>query len=499
MSNYKVLIVDDDAMIRGVIREYLESKSYSVCEADTGIACRRTLDAERPDAVLMDYCLPDSNGLQLLQAVRFFDSGIPVIMMTAHGTIDLAVRAMKEGADQFVTKPVELSVLLKCLEKSLESRRFERKEQAGQISRKRYDRDPFLGVSDCIRRLKDEVQRIVGTEYPILIQGETGTGKGVLADWIHKHGPRSSEAFVDLNCAGLNCELLESDLFGHEKGAFTGAVSNKSGLLEIAHRGTMFLDEIGDMDLAIQPKLLKVLDERRFRRVGTVRDRTVDVHLIAATHQDLAGLVDNGKFRTDLYFRVNTIPLQIPSLRDRVGDIPVLAEWFLEHLQNDLGRGRLQFGRGVLEALAEYRWPGNIRELRNVLERAALLSQNGVIRIEHLKFQLAKQNTRTARFAIEGDLTIEELLRRYIARILHQENGKVDRAALKLGIPKSSLYAKIKQYHLDDVHLHPEVASRPEECRLQPLTDPNVTRSRHTVPITQSDSLPRASDKTTVD
>jgi DNA-binding NtrC family response regulator len=446
MPNYKVLVVDDDCLVRGAIRDYLEAKGYSVSEADTGSACRRSLEVDRPDAVFMDYSLPDTNGIQLLQEVHRVESGIPVIIMTGHGTIELAVRAMKEGAEQFVTKPIELSVLLQCLEKSLESRRYERKEQAGKARLKRYDRDPFWGKSDCIRHLQDTVQRIVGTDCPILIHGETGTGKGVLADWLHKNGPRVTEAFVDLNCAGLNRELLESDLFGHEKGAFTGAVSRKMGLLEVAHRGTMFLDEIGDMDLAIQPKLLKVLDEKRYRRVGDVRDRTVDVHLIAASHQNVSNLVADGKFRADLYFRVNTIPIQIPSLRDRVVDIPILAEWFLERLQHDLGRGHLHFGDGVMDLMLKYHWPGNIRELRNVLERAALLCQGGVICREDLKFQLVKQDIRTP-FATEGDLTIEELVQRHIARVLQQENGKVDKAAAKLGIHKSSLYAKIKQYH----------------------------------------------------
>jgi transcriptional regulator with PAS, ATPase and Fis domain len=247
-----------------------------------------------------------------------------------------------------------------------------------------------------------------------------------------------------LNCAGLNRELLESDLFGHAKGAFTGAITEKTGLLEVAHQGTLFLDEIGDMEISIQPKLLKVLDEKRFRRVGGVRDRTVDVHLIAATHQDMTGLVAEKKFRSDLFFRVSTIPLVIPALRDRIGDIPLIADWFLERLREDLNRGRLEFGGGAMAALQGYTWPGNIRELRNVLERAALLSKDGVIRTEDLHFQLTK-SPRT--LSIEDtDLTLQELERQHISAVLRRENGKVERAAAKLGIPRSSLYAKLKQY-----------------------------------------------------
>ena len=286
---------------------------------------------------------------------------------------------------------------------------------------------------------------------PILIQGETGTGKGVLAEWLTKQGPRSNEAFVDLNCAGLNRELLESDLFGHEKGAFTGAITQKTGLLDVAHRGTLFLDEIGDMDISIQARLLKALDEKRFRRVGGVRDRAVDVHLIAATHQDMGALVEDGKFRRDLYYRVNTIPLVIPPLRTRISDIPVLAEWILDRLREDMNRGPLQFGSDVMAALKNYSWPGNIRELRNVLERAALLCKHGVICTEDLHFQLTRTSARPVPIADQtsADMTLEELERQHISFVLRKEEGKVDRAAAKLGIPRSSLYVKIKQYGLN--------------------------------------------------
>jgi DNA-binding NtrC family response regulator len=303
-----------------------------------------------------------------------------------------------------------------------------------------------MGTSDSIKQLATSARSILGTSLPILIQGETGTGKGVLADWLTKQGPRANEALVDLNCAGLNRELLESDLFGHEKGAFTGAITQKIGLLEVAHRGTLFLDEIGDMDLSIQAKLLKALDEKRFRRVGGVRDRMVDVHLIGATHQDMGTLVAEGKFRNDLYFRISTIPLMIPALRERISDIPIMAEWLLQRLREDLNRGRLQLGTGVMTALQNYNWPGNIRELRNVLERAALLCKDGVIRQDDLHFQLARPSSKSFLATHDADMTLEELERQHIAFVLSNEHGKVDRAAAKLGIPRSSLYVKIKQY-----------------------------------------------------
>jgi DNA-binding NtrC family response regulator len=379
-------------------------------------------------------------------------------MVTGYATIDLAVRAMKEGAEQFLAKPFELSLLLTLLEKVFEKSRSVRRELAVNNRVLRSRKNPFLGTSEGIERLKAMAQSILGTSLPILIQGETGTGKGVLADWLIKEGPRSNEAFVDLNCAGLNKEMLESDLFGHEERAFTGAIAQKVGLLEVAHRGTLFLDELGDMDIQIQPKLLKVLDEGRFRTVGGVRDREVDIHLIAATHLDMATLVADGKFRRDLFFRVNTLSLVIPPLRERVSDIPAIAQCFLEQLEKELGRGQLEFGKGVTTALKSYSWPGNIRELRNVLERAVLLCKDGVIRRDDLHFQIPTSMPLVSQFVPSGDsedrvMTLHELERQYISFVLQKENGSAGRAAAKLAIPRTTFYAKLKQYKLSS---HPD-------------------------------------------
>ena len=448
VSTHTVLVVDDDAAFLGAARSYLEIKGISVSGVRSGKECLEAIQQNQPDAIMMDYFLPDTDGLRLLRDVHALDPTIPVLIMTGAATIDLAVRAMKEGAEQFVAKPCELSVLLQLLEKVFESRRHVRREMAEKKRVVRFKRDPFLGTSESIRRLESLARSILGTSLPILIEGETGTGKGVLAEWLTKQGPRANEAFVDLNCAGLNRDLLESDLFGHEKGAFTGAITQKTGLLDVAHQGTLFLDEIGDMDISIQPKLLKVLDERHFRRVGGVRDRTVDIHLIAATHRNMSTLVAEDKFRSDLFFRVSTIPLVIPTLRERISDIPGIADWFLERLRDDLNRGRLEFGSDSMAALQSYTWPGNIRELRNVLERAALLSKDGVIRKEDLHFQLTRTNTNPPPLTSNSEmgLTLQQLERQHISFVLQRENGKVERAAAKLGIPRSSLYVKLKQY-----------------------------------------------------
>ncbi|MGH7823481.1 MAG: sigma 54-interacting transcriptional regulator [Candidatus Binatia bacterium] len=278
------------------------------------------------------------------------------------------------------------------------------------------------------------------------MRGETGTGKGVLAAWLHEHGPRAEEAFVDLNCAGLSRDLLENELFGHEKGAFTGANAAKLGLVEVAHRGTLFLDEIGDVDPTVQPKLLKVVEERRFRRLGEVCDRRVDIRLISATHQDLESLVRENGFRRDLYFRINTLPLFIPPLRERGEDVLLLAAVILGNIGADLGRGEMRLAPEAAEALLGYPWPGNIRELRNVLERAVLLSEGDTLRRKDLRFQAQGAGDASSD---DSRLTLAELERRHIERVVREEDGHVERAARRLGIPRSTLYEKLKKLRID--------------------------------------------------
>lgn len=268
----------------------------------------------------------------------------------------------------------------------------------------------------------------------------------MLATWLHNNGPRAEEAFVDLNCAGLSRELLESELFGHEKGAFTGATASKMGLFEVAHRGTVFLDEIGDVDPQVQPKLLKVLEEKRFRRLGDVRERSVDIRLIVATAQDLNSLVREKKFRNDLYFRISAIPLNVPPLRERVEDIPILAGHLLKNLAADLGHGEVRLSPEAERVLRSYSWPGNIRELRNVLERAVLLSGGNILGPEDLRFDV---QAGTDALVNNLNLTLEELERRYIEKVLQEEGGQVDQTAKRLGVPRSSLYQKIKKHGID--------------------------------------------------
>ena len=446
MPRPRILVIDDEPAIRFGVHEFLESHGLDVEEADSCRTGEERFRATSPDVVVLDYMFPDGDALELMARLKAIDAAVPIVILTAHGSIELAVRAVKEGAEQFLTKPVELASLLAILQRLLEMRRSRRTQLARQVRDARSDADPFLGTSAAIRQLADEAKQVAASDSPILIMGATGTGKGVLARWLHRNSGRKEEAFVDLNCAGLSKEFLESELFGHEKGAFTGAVSRKQGLLEIGHRGTVFLDEIGDIHPEVQPKLLKALEEKRFRRMGEVHERIVNFRLIAATHRDLPVLVREQRFRGDLYFRISTFPLTVPSLSERAEDIPVLAASILHQLSMELGLRGVQLAPAAMDALARYPWPGNIRELRNVLERGAMLSRGALIETRDLRFDLAMVADSDK---AEADLTLLELERRHIERVLRDERGHVERAAERLGVPRSTLYQRIKRFGIE--------------------------------------------------
>lgn len=442
MATEKILLVDDEPEIRFALRDFMETHGFEVLEAENCAQAREIFWSSRPDLAVIDYRLGDGTAIDLLPRLREIDAGVPLVVLTGHGSIDLAVQAIKEGAEQFLIKPVELPALLVIIRRLLEVRRMRRKQIATAARDTRSPIDPFLGTSDLIKDLADQARQLAQNDRPILIQGETGTGKSLLAGWLHRHGPRGDEAFVDLNCAGLTREFLETELFGHGKGAFTGAVASKPGLLEVAHGGVVFLDEIGDMDPQVQPKLLKVVEEKRFRRLGEVRDRMVDIGIIAATHQNLANLVAEGGFRRDLYYRINTIPLLVPPLRDRGEDIVILARSLLAGIAADLGRPRVDMTGDAEQALLGYDWPGNVRELRNVLERAMLLSDGRTIGGRDFRFEAPAARPGQE----ESQRTLQEVERAYIEQILREEDGKVEPAARRLGIPRSTLYQKLKIY-----------------------------------------------------
>jgi DNA-binding NtrC family response regulator len=438
MSKQQVLFVEDEAFGEAV-QNFLEVNGFDTLWHKNASDALRAAEVFSPDLILLDYSLPDGNALELLPALKELHPASAAIVLTGRGSIELAVQCMQVGADHFLTKPVKLDTLLAVIRKILSSQKDTRTAKvfraklAGGLN-------PFIGSSKTIKNLEDQARRLLTAQSPIFIQGETGSGKGVLARWMHQNGPRADEPFVEMNCAGLSRELLESELFGHEKGASTGAAAPKEGLFEVANRGTIFLDEIGDMDPSIQPKLLKAVEEKRFRRLGETRERQVDIHLISASHADLQGKVTSGEFRQDLFYRIAALPLRVPPLRERTSDIPEMAQLLLRSIAQELGRPNVTLARQAIMAMQAYHWPGNIREMRNVLERAVLLSKAGDL----LEVSLADSggNAPSAR----GSLQAAE--REEIQRMLQEQGWNITSTAKLLGISRSGLYTKIKQYDL---------------------------------------------------
>jgi DNA-binding NtrC family response regulator len=441
MVKSRLLIIDDEPGSRLGVRSYLEAVGYDIDEADTLASALAQLRTQAPDVALADYALPDGTALDLLAQMKLEGIDVPVVVLTGYGSIELAVTAVKEGAEQFLTKPVELASLAHVIDRVIEHQQNSRRVVAAHSRQTSGEDALFSGRSPALRALARDAQTAAACDAPILIEGETGTGKGMLARWIHGASARARESFVDLNCAGLPRELLESELFGHEKGAFTGAVGLKPGLVEAAHRGTMFLDEIGDTDLAVQPKLLKIVEEKRFRRLGGVGERRVDVRFVAASNKSLATLVDQDAFREDLFYRLNTIVMRLPPLRHRKEDIPTLTEQLLQRLSREIGRPVPRVEQDALDALAVHTWPGNIRELRNVLERAMLAATSPVLRAVDLRLSTASRRSSPPAAAVK---TLKEVEWLHIQRVLEEENGSVSRASKRLGIPRSSLYQKLK-------------------------------------------------------
>jgi DNA-binding NtrC family response regulator len=444
---FRILVADDEPGIRTGLRRILNARGFDVLEAGTCAEAEQVFAETAPDLALIDQKLPDGLGIDLLLRLRERAPGVPLVVLTAYGSIELAVQAIKSGAEQFLTKPVDAATILGLVERLLDGRSSQTQVPMsnGCGSARPAAPDPFLGPSAAMQQLSEEARRIAGTERPVLLRGETGSGKGVLARWIHENGPRKKEAFVDLNCAGLSADLLGNELFGHDIGSFTGATRAKTGLLEVANRGSLFLDEIGDMEPPIQSKILKVVEEQRFRRLGEVRERQVDVRLIAATHQNIEDLMAAGRFREDLYFRLSAFVLDIPPLRDRREDVLPLAKHLLDRAAADLGRPSPSLGEDAVEHLRSHDWPGNIRELRNVVERAFVASEGQDLRAEHLKLAIRARAT-----ASPSDLlSLEDMEREHIRRVLELEQNHVARAARRLGISVSSLYERLRRYGIE--------------------------------------------------
>jgi DNA-binding NtrC family response regulator len=379
LKRHRILLVDDDVSIRFGLSDVLRGHGYAVDEAATAAEAREAVRSLRPDAILVDHGLPDGDALDLIPLFLEIDPQLPVLVMTGHASIELAVSAVKAGAEHFLTKPVDIEALLILLEREIGHRDQRRRQAASERRDPMRAPQPFLGVSNVVRSLEKSARKLAESDSPVLILGEPGTGKKVLARWLHENGPRAGGAFVDIHCAGLFGEALESELFGQKAASGTG-------LLDMANRGTLFLDEIADLDPRIQPRLLEVLETKRYRRVQEDGDLSVDIRLIAATHHNLAAMVREDRFHGELYFRIQTVPLHVPALRERPQDIPVLVQAMTEALAKDLGRGAIELTPCALQTLQSYRWPGNLRELRNVLEGALLRARGARLDVSAFRF-----------------------------------------------------------------------------------------------------------------
>ncbi len=452
-SKDKTLIVDDQPSVRFGLRSLLEAEGYRVTEAENGAQALSMMTESAPQLILLDLRLPDADGLELLPRIKAIDDDVPVIMLTAHGTIETAIRALKEGAENFLTKPFDADGLLILIAKTLEGCRARRERMLFGLEAERVAAEYFLGRGETSVRLQHAIERLAPSDSTILLQGETGTGKGMMAHLIHRLSARSEKPFVTINCAGLSRELLESELFGHERGAFTGAVASKPGLFELAHEGTIFFDEIAEMELSIQAKVLHVLEQKKFRRVGGVQEKEVDVRLVAATNKNLQGEIKRGRFREDLYYRLSVMPLVLPPLRDRREDVLPLVDHFIRQFNQKLNR-RVQGVTPKAEAvLLGYNWPGNVRELRNVIERALILSASDLIHAADLPLAGGLESwagaTSTTEEASEQLLSLDELEALHIRRVLNATGGNLSRAADTLGVTRTTLYNKIRKYGLE--------------------------------------------------
>ena len=442
-----VLIVDDDADLLRTVGDYFERLGYEVWREDSGEAALEAYAIHRPEVVILDLKLPGLDGMQVLEELRRQDAA--VLLMTGYGDIETAVRAMQLGAENFLAKPVDMPLLAAAVARALDKVRLKR-HNALLVSRQAPGGDDILGVSGTMRDLARQVVLLAESERTtVLLTGESGTGKGWVARLIHRLSARRDAPFVDVNCAGLSATFLDSELFGHEKGAFTDAKDLKQGLFEVADRGSLFLDEIAELAAELQPKVLKALEEKSFRRLGGTRELVVDVRLIAATNHDIAEAVRSGRFREDLYYRLNVIPLHLPPLRERAREdrLALLKRLFAD-LRVELPESPADISSEALERLLVHPWPGNIREMRNVLERALIVGRGAEhLGPEHLTAEFGRRAGEP--LGRVQTVSLEEVERRHIERTLRRHGGNRTRAAEELGISRATLINKIKTYALD--------------------------------------------------
>jgi DNA-binding NtrC family response regulator len=449
-----ILIVEDKESLRTMLRKTLESRGFAVEEAADAYEARRRIQGRRYRVVLTDLKLPAGSGFDVLEAAREADPDSTVIVMTAYGTVEQAVRAMKEGAADFLAKPVDTDHLLLLLDRAVERRRLLTELVILQEEhQRRFGLPEVLGEDPALKEAMMALQRAAATDTTVLVLGESGTGKELMSRALHQLSSRARGPFVAINCAAIPENLLENELFGHEKGAFTGAGARKVGKAELAHEGTLFLDEIGDLSLPLQGKILRLVQERQFERVGGLQTITVDVRVVAATNRDLRMLVDQGLFREDLYFRLSVFPIEIPPLRRRRRDVQLLAEVFVGRLGREMGRPGLMLSEDARRALAEHSWPGNVRELQNCLERAVILCDGRTIEPSHLRLDPPVRSGPTLSDVVDLSGTLPEITKRVVARAedeaiavaLRSCEGDRAAAAERLGVSLSTLNRRLRR------------------------------------------------------
>lgn len=453
MNRYQVLIVEDDEKMNQGLLHILSKQDYAVQTVDTGEKALEKIRQTRFDLVITDLKLPGIDGMEVLNAVKEYDPDILMLMITAYGTVDTAVKAMKQGAEDYIMKPFEMEELRLVVKKILEKRAlFLQNRQLQRQLKRKYTFENIIGTSEAMLKVFKTIESVMDSRTTVLIRGETGTGKELVASAIHFNSNKSSTPYLPVNCAALNENLLASELFGHVKGAFTGAVSNKQGLFEAADGGTVFLDEIGDMGIGLQQAFLRVLESGEIQPVGSFDRKKVRVRIIAATHKDLETMVEKGSFRKDLYYRLNVVMIDLPPLRERKGDIALLAHHFLKQHAARNDKSIDSISKPVLDLLETYDWPGNIRELENIIERATLFEPSREITLDSLPpFLTQKKSSRkSSSTGSGGDIkSLEQLSKNHIMEVLKLTGNNKTQTAKLLGIDRSTLWRIMNRLEID--------------------------------------------------
>ena len=442
---HRILVVDDESAIRQSLKGVLEDEGYDAHVAESGEACLESLRRRTYEIVLLDIWLPGADGLEILESIRLLENPPEVIIISGHGTIETAVRATKLGAYDFLEKPLSIEKTLILVKNAIDSRRL--RDENRELKRQLSPRGVIVGESIPVKALRQQIQLMAPTHGRVLIFGESGTGKELVAQAIHLQSPRKDEMFVEVNCAAIPEDLIESELFGHRKGAFLSAATDKEGKFQRAHGGTLFLDEIGDMSLKTQAKVLRTLDEQRFTPVGGEEPITVDARVIASTNKDLEEEISRGNFREDLFYRLNVIPFSVPPLRERQEDVPILARHFLKEFSATYGRRPREITDDAIDTLMRYSWPGNVRELRNVIERVVIMNPS-TTRFDRKHLPPLVHREAGRRVSGAGSSTLHQARaayeRDYILKKLDENHSNISRTAEVLGLERSHLYRKMK-------------------------------------------------------